>query len=122
MSKVPLTRTALHMLLLEDSERGREAVGRALVALSDRQTKDEKRDQRSKYHNSVGFNSVDARIGVDNAKDFIRYGKLTERQLQYWRTPDRYGNVRICKYIDQLLLIARRKAGMEEAVQLNLPL
>jgi hypothetical protein len=111
------------MLLLEDSDRGREAVGRALVALTSLQTKDEKRTQRSKYHNKVGFNSVDARIGVDNADHFVRYGYLTQRQLEYWRSPDRYGNVRICKYIDQLLHIARAKAGVEqEQVQLNLPL
>jgi catechol-2,3-dioxygenase len=123
MSKIPLTHAAFEMLLLEDSERGMKAVGKALVALAGLQTKDERASQRSKYHNNVGFNSVDARIGVDNANFFSRNGYLEDVQLKYWRTPDRYGNVRICKYIEQLLTVARRKAGIErEAVQLRLPL
>jgi hypothetical protein len=127
MPKVPLTHKAFEDLLMEDSKRGREAVGRALVALTNLQTKDEQRQQRSKYHNKVGFNSVDARIGMDNAQFFRVHGYLEDVQVDYWRKRDKHGNVRICKYIEQLLRVARSKAGYEEkpelkAVQLRLPL
>lgn len=122
MSKVPLTHKAFEDLLLEDSERGRQAIGRALVALTNLQTKDERRQQRSKYHNKVGFNSVDARIGMDNAQFFRVHGYLEDVQVDYWRKRDKHGNVRICKYIEQLLKVARNKAGYVEAVQLRLPL
>lgn len=112
---------------MEDSERGMKAVGRALVALTNLQTEDEKRARQSRHHNQVGFSGVDARIGMDNADFFVRYGYLEPVALRYWRKADIHGNVRICKYIEQLLTVARRKAGIPEkpemkAVQLSLPL
>lgn len=122
MTKVPLTHRAFEELLLEDSERGMKAVGRALVVLTNLQTKDERKQLRSKYHNKVGFNSVDARIGMDNASFFRVHGYLMVEQVEYWRKPDKHGNVRICKYIEQLLRHAREQAGYEEPVQLRLPL
>jgi hypothetical protein len=124
MSKIPLTYNAFQSLLMEDSERGMKAVGHALVALMNLQTADEKRARESRHHNKVGFSGVDARIGMDNALFYEQYGFLEPIMLRYWRKPDKYGNVRICKYIEQLLTIARKKAGIPEpqAVQLRLPL
>jgi hypothetical protein len=124
---IPFTHKAFEDLLLEDSERGMRAVGRALVALTELQTADEQRALESRHHNGKGFNSVDARIGMDNAADFKRYGYLKPVQLRYWRKPDKFGNVRICKYIEQLISVAKQKAGYVEkqqpqAVQLSLPL
>lgn len=127
MAKIPLTHKAFEELLLEDSERGMKAVGHALVALTNLQTKDEQRARQSRHHNNVGFSGVDARIGMDNGDFYLRYGYLEPVMLKYWRKPDKYGNVRICKYIEQLLVVARKKAGIQEkpelkAVQLSLPL
>lgn len=112
---------------MEDSERGMRAVGKALMALTNLQTEDEKRARMSRHHNNVGFSGVDARIGMDNANFFMHHGYLEPVMLRYWRKADKNGNVRICKYIEQLLTVARRKAGIVEkpemkAVQLSLPL
>jgi hypothetical protein len=122
MAKIPLTHQAFENLLMEDSQRGMHAVGHALVALTERQTADEQRARESRHHNQVGFSGVDARIGMDNAQFYQYNGFLEPVMLRYWRKPDKYGNVRICKYIDQLLTVARKKAGIPEAVQLRLPL
>jgi hypothetical protein len=124
---IPFTHEAFKNLLMEDSERGMRAVGRALVALTELQTADERRANVSRHHNNKGFSSVDARIGMDNADYFKRHGYLEDVQLKYWRKADKFGNVRICKYIEQLIIIAKNKAGYVEkkepqAVQLSLPL
>jgi hypothetical protein len=101
-----------------------KAVGHALVALMNLQTADEQRARQSRHHNKVGFSGVDARAGIDDAEFYLRHGYLEPQMIRYWRKPDKYGNVRICKYIEQLLTVARKKAGIkeQEAVQLRLPL
>jgi hypothetical protein len=124
---IPFTHKAFEDLLMEDSERGMKAVGRALIALTELQTEYEQRTYQSRNLNHKGFNAVDARIGMDNANHFRRFGYLQPVQLRYWRKKDKFGNVRICKYIEQLIIIAKRKAGYVEkqqpqAVQLSLPL
>jgi hypothetical protein len=125
---VPLTREAFEALLLEDSPRGMKAVGRALVALARRQTIDERTLLQTKYKNRIGFSAFDARVGTGNAEFFLHHGFLTAGHLAYWRKPDNKGNVRICKYAEQLLDIAREKQGRIEekrkakAAQLSLPL
>jgi len=86
------------------------AVGRAVFVLNQRQTLDEQSSQRTRYRNSQGFNSVDAVMGTSNAQYFAKHGRLTERQLAYWRSPNRRGVMRIAKYAGQLLEIARERA------------
>jgi hypothetical protein len=128
MSNVPLTREAFEALLLEESTRGMKAVGRALVALRGRQTLDEVTMLTTKYANKVGFSSADARAGVGNAEFFLQRGFLTAGHLAFWRAPDKHGNVRICKYSEQLLEVARQKQAKREErrkagqAQLSLPL
>lgn len=78
------------------------AVARALVVLYDRQTQDEKRDVRTKYHNNRGFNHGDAKA------------------LSYWACLVRSGHPlfpetlknarrRLMKYAGQLAQIANEK-------------
>lgn len=128
MSNVPLTRESFEALLLEDSPRGMKAVGRALVALSKRQTIDERMFATTKYANNIGFSATDARAGTYNAEFYTKHGYLTAGHLVFWRKPDKYGNIRICKYINQLLEIAVAKQQRiqdkqrQNQAQMSLPL
>lgn len=109
MSATPLTKEAFEALLMEDSARGMKAVGRALVALLRRQTIDERTQLETRYANKIGFNAADARAGTGNAEFFMHHGYLTSKQVAFWREADKHGNVRICKYISQLLEVAEQK-------------
>jgi len=100
-----LTRESI-INLLETNER---AVGRALVVLTERQTYDEQENKDTKYNNGVGFTPADARMGVSMGKYYTKYGKLSEKQLAYWRKPNTKGVPRICKYWSQLIDAAKEK-------------
>jgi len=79
------------------------AVGRALVRLNERQTADEQTIKGTKYHNGMGFRPCHARMGTSMAQFFQKAGRLTEKQVAYWRKRDRAGNMRIGIYANQLL-------------------
>lgn len=87
-----------------------KAVARALVALNERQTATEQSAESTINDNGVGFTPADARMGTSMAQFYTRYGRLSEKQLAYWRKPNRRGVPRICKYAGQLLEIALEKA------------
>lgn len=128
MSNIPLNRESFEALLLEDSPRGMKAIGRALVALSKRQTMDERLHAHTKYANRLGFSAADARAGTYNAEFYVKHGYLTKGHLDFWRKPDKHNNVRICKYITQLLEIAVAKQQRiddktrQNQAQMSLPL
>lgn len=84
-------------------------VGRALVALLQRQTKDEQRANDTREHNGVGFSGADARSGTLTAKTFIRDGKLLDWQVARWTKPAKNGYPRLAKYAKQLNEIALEK-------------
>lgn len=86
-----------------------KAVGRALMVLSARQTEDERSQETTKYLNGRGFRPSHARMGVSMAKYFERNGFLTEKQINYWRTPTNCGKSRIEIYSRQLLEEANLK-------------
>jgi hypothetical protein len=100
-----LTRSYIINLL----ETNDKAIGRALVALYNRQTEDEQDAEYTKHLNGVGFSGCDGVIGSSMAKYYIRNGYLTTKQLQYWRKPNKKGIPRITKYANQLLTIAIEK-------------
>lgn len=81
------------------------AVGRALVRLAERQTADEQVQKTTKYLNGEGFRPCHARMGVEMANFFQKRGYLTKKQADYWRVPDRKGNMRIGIYANQLLKV-----------------
>jgi hypothetical protein len=93
--------------LLKTNDR---AVARALVVLNERQTATERSAESTINDNGVGFTPADARMGTSMAQFYTRFGRLSEKQLAYWRKPNVRGVPRICKYAGQLLEIAQQKA------------
>lgn len=80
-------------------QRNDRAVERALLAIYNRQTGEERQAERTVVHNSVGFSAFDARLGTYYAK-WVSGGKsLTEPHL---------GKARrlATKYVGQLADIA----------------
>lgn len=70
-----------------------QAVVRALIAIYERQTEDEKATHATKLHNGVGFSAFDAEFCTDLAKKAKRGWTLSPKQLavarnkmkRYWR-------------------------------------
>ncbi len=104
--------------LLKTNDR---AVARALVVLNERQTATERSAESTINDNGVGFTPADARMGTSMAQFYTKFGRLSPKQIAYWRKPNVRGVPRICKYASQLLEIAEQKARaakmMEPKVQ-----
>jgi len=104
--------------LLKTNDR---AVARALVVLNERQTATERSAETTINDNGVGFTPADARMGTSMAQFYTKFGRLSPKQIAYWRKPNVRGVPRICKYAGQLLEIAEQKARaakmMEPKVQ-----
>jgi hypothetical protein len=92
-------------------------LARALVALNARQTKDEQRDEATKYHNDEGFTAGHAKRGTGMAVFYQQRGFLTPRQLAWWRHRTPSGRMRIEIYTQQLLRIARERAATKPVDQ-----
>ena len=97
----------IHLLNTND-----RAIERAVLAISARQTEDERRDEITKYHNGQGWRPCHAAIGVSMAKFIERNGSLTPKQIAYWRTPNDKGVPRIHIYARQLLKIAQERVKL----------
>lgn len=96
---------------VNDIDKLHKIVGRALVRLFERQTASEQRKNDTENVNTVGFSSSDGKNGCITAKTFLKYGSLTERQLEEWVAPWRdTGFPKICKYHRQLNEIAVLRA------------
>lgn len=94
-----------------------KAVARALVVLTERQTADEQRSEHTKYDNGRGFRPCHARMGTSMAKFFKARGFLSDKQIAYWRVPQKDGKMRIEIYAGQLLEIAQAKAAAKQVAQ-----
>lgn len=88
----------LHLLRTD-----KRAVARALVVLHARQTRDEQMSEGTHYDNGRGFRPCHAKMGTSMAKQFLRYGSLSDKQIGYWRVKDASGQMRIGIYTRQLL-------------------
>lgn len=88
-----------------------KAVARALVALNARQTADEQVSENTKYDNGRGFRPCHARMGTSMATFYTKFGRLSPKQVAYWRKPMKCGNMRIGIYAGQLLEVAAEKAA-----------
>lgn len=84
-------------------------VGRALVALLERQTAGEQSSNETTEHNGVGFTGADARSGTMTAKYFIKHGTLLDWQRELWTKRNAAGASRLSKYHRQLNEIAAAK-------------
>lgn len=92
-----------------------KAVARALVVLNERQTADEQARQDTRYQNGRGFRPCHAALGTSMAQFYIRNNYLSEKQIAYWRKPQRDGKMRIEIYARQLLEVAEQKAASKVA-------
>jgi hypothetical protein len=88
------------------------AVIRALLALNERQTKDEVESESTFYKNGKGFRPCHAHRGTSMAKFYKERGFLSEKQIGYWRVPSpKTGKPRISIYAGQLTEIANSKSN-----------
>ena len=86
-------------------------VGRALVAIFKRQTRDEQSSHTTNQNNNIGFAGCDAKAGSFGAKSYMKRNTLLEWQLAKWMSPGRDGFPRITKYHRQLNEIAAENAA-----------
>lgn len=96
-----------------------KAIARALMALADRQTADEQASESTRYDNGRGFRPCHARMGTSMAKFYRARGYLSPKQIAYWRTAMKTGQMRIEIYAGQLVEIAKIKAAAKAAVQVS---
>lgn len=96
-----------------------KAVARALVALNARQTENEQVNMSTRNNNGRGFTPADAHMGTSIANFYEKVGRLTEKQIAYWRKPNAKGIPRICKYANQLIEIAEEKAAKPVVVAIS---
>lgn len=85
------------------------AIGRALVALYNRQTIDEQSNQVTTKQNGAGFRPCDAFVGSSMAQFYQKNGYITQKQAAYWRKPMKNGQMKITIYANQLLVVASEK-------------
>ena len=104
-----VTRATLLNLLRDDAKR-QHVIGRALVALFNRQTRSEQAANHTDNLNWVGFSGSDARDGSITAKYYIKHKSLLPWQVDNWMKDFR-GFPRITKYARQLNQIAQEKAA-----------
>jgi hypothetical protein len=98
-------------LIIELLKTDKRAVARALVVLYQRQTADEQATQGTRYNNGRGFRPCHARMGTSMATFFLKFGYLSDKQVAYWRVPQRDGKMRIEIYAGQLAEMAQVKAA-----------
>ncbi len=110
-----VTREGLQGLVTRGDEVAMHAIGRALVALFERQTKAEKEMNDTRVWNTVGFSGADARSGSITAKFYIKHKRLEDWQMAKWLKPGRNGFARITKYWRQLDEVAQAKAARKAA-------
>lgn len=85
-------------------------IGKALVAIFNRQTEDEKASNDTRKWNSIGFSGADAKSGSLTAKYWLKHKRLLDWQVEKWIKLSR-GYPRLCKYHKQLNEIANEKAA-----------
>lgn len=92
-------------------------VGRALVQLLKRQTREEQSSNTTSQDNGVGFSGSDGRSGTLTAKSFLKNRSLQDWQLEKWTKPGKNGFPRLAKYAKQLNEIALEQAEAREVAQ-----
>jgi hypothetical protein len=112
--QVIVTRDSLQKMLDNaDAVKRQHIVGRALVALFERQTAAEQADNVTKEDNGVGFAGCDSIGGSLTAKSYLKNKTLQAWQVEKWMKRGSNGYARLCKYAGQLNEIAVAKAQKE---------
>lgn len=105
-----VTKDSLNEMLRSENKAYVHAViGRALSAILQFQTNEEKNSNETHVWNNIGFNGPDARSGSLTAKYWLKHGKLEDWMAERWLKVDRTGYPRICKYARQLNMVAEAK-------------
>lgn len=105
-----VTKESLNTLLTDANDQKRiHIIGRALVALFERQTHTEQSADHTSELNGVGFAGCDARSGSLTAKSYLKNKTLQQWQVDRWMKIGKNGWPRICKYAVQLNEIAEAK-------------
>jgi len=91
-------------------------VGRALVALFDRQTAGEQAANNTNKDNAVGFTGADGFSGSLTAKYYLKHNNLMDWQVEKWTKTAKNGFARLTKYHKQLNEIAIEKASTPKPV------
>jgi hypothetical protein len=111
-----VTKQSLNVMLNKaDDAKKILIIGRALVALFERQTESEQQANTTANLNGVGFAGSDARSGSLTAKSFLKNKTLAAWQVERWMKPQKDGFPRICKYVKQLNEIAEVKAVKQKS-------
>lgn len=114
-----VSRESLQKMLDEANDVKRQhVIGRALVALFDRQTKDEQATNDTRNLNTIGFSGADAKSGSLTAKYYLKHKKLEDWQVARWMKVQKNGFARLTKYHKQLNEIAEAKAFVKKPVDL----
>lgn len=112
--QVIVTRESLQVMLDQaDDVKRQHIVGRALVALFERQTDAEKMDNTTKVDNGIGFAGCDSKSGSLTAKSYRKNKSLADWQVEKWLRRQANGFARLCKYAGQLNEIAIEKRHKE---------
>lgn len=86
------------------------AVVRALLKLYSLQTEEEKRGKHTDEHNRVGFSQVDSEFLTNLVESYLKYHRLTDRQIAAARR-------RVLKYAGQLLRTMNQPKVAASAIQ-----
>lgn len=106
-----VTRESLQaMLNNENPAYVMHVVGRALVALYNRQTEGEKLTKSTNVDNNIGFTGGDAMGGSLTAMSYLKHKKLADWQVEKWTRRGKSGYSRLTKYHRQLNEVAKGKA------------
>lgn len=108
-----MNKAQLVQLITRNDEVAVHAIGRALVHLFNRQTRDEQAANDTRVHNLRGFTSADARQGCIHAKYYLKHRSLQPWQVRHWLKADRKSNLRLGKYWRQLSEEAAKKAARQ---------
>jgi hypothetical protein len=107
-----VTRTSLQTMIDQaDDIKVQHVIGRALVALFQRQTESEKSTNDTHNENDIGFSGADAKSGSLTAKYYLKHKKLEQWQIEKWTKRSKNGYARLTKYHKQLNDVAVRKAA-----------
>lgn len=87
-------------------------IGKALVAIFNFQTEEEKTHNDTETNNNIGFSGSDAKDGSITAKYFLKHGTLLDWMVDNWMKDFR-GSPRITKYARQLNIVAEAKAAKQ---------
>lgn len=105
-----VTKDSMVELLSDPNKKFIEAViGRAILALYNRQTASEQNSHITKEANGIGFTSYDAEIGSKTAECWKNKGTLEFWMVRYWTKKGKAGFPAVSRYHKQLNEIALEK-------------